>query len=400
MMEILNFLETGLLDFSAWQIVLTVFISVQITLSGVSLFLHREQTHRGIKLHPVIQHFYRFWMWFTTGMLTKDWVAIHRKHHAHCETEEDPHSPQIHGIKKVLFHGVTLYTEERKNQETLDKYGKGTPDDWMERNVYTKFHFYGIFLLAAVDLALFGIIGGAVFAIQVIWIPFFAAGVINGVGHYFGYRNYKTDDSSRNITRFAFFIMGEELHNNHHAFPSSSKFAHKKGEYDLGWYMIKGLNKLGLCEIKKVVPELQIDETQVEFSNETVKAILTHKFNVMQLYIKDVINPNLNSEFESPNKDVKKGIKKYTQQLSLDPQFIKSKRKVKLQYKFEDNQTMQSLMAYKAELQAIWDNNSMSMEEMIEAFKQWCKKAEASGNKMLQDFAASLKQYKLNPYVS
>lgn len=398
-MELLTFLETGLLNFSAWQIVLTVFIGVQITLSGVSLFLHREQTHRGIKLHPVVQHFYRFWTWFTTGMLTKDWVAIHRKHHAHCETEDDPHSPQIHGIKKVLFHGVTLYTEERKNKETLEKYGKGTPDDWIERNIYTRFHYLGILLLAVLDIALFGVIGGLVFAIQIIWIPFFAAGVINGIGHYFGYRNYRTDDSSRNISRFAFFIMGEELHNNHHAFPSSCKFAHKKGEYDIGWFLIKALNKIGLCEIKKVVPELTIDESQVTFSNETVKAILTHKFNLMQLYIKDVIKPNLTAEFSSDCKKEKKGIKKYTQQLSLDPQFIKKKWNNKFQSGFEENQTIQSMMAFKYELQAIWENNSMSMEEMVDAFKQWCQKAEASGNQMLQDFAATLKQYKLQQQV-
>ncbi len=388
MTEFLTFLETGLLNWPAWKIVLTTLIVVQVTLSGVSLFLHREQTHRGITLHPILQHFYRFWTWFTTGMLTKEWVAIHRKHHAYCETETDPHSPQIHGIKKVLFHGVALYTKERKNTETMEKYGQGTPNDWIERNIYTRFHYLGIILLAFVNIALFGVIGLLIYAIQMLWIPFFAAGVINGIGHYFGYRNYRTDDSSRNISRFGFFILGEELHNNHHAFPSSCKFAHKKGEHDIGWYIIRALNKLGLCKIKKVVPELHINERDVEFSGETVKAILTHKFNVLQIYIKDVINPTLTAEFPAQGKALRKMIKKYTNQLSLNPDFVKKK----LQHNFEDSPTMQALLNYKKELQAIWENKTLTMDEMIIAFKQWCHKAEESGNQMLQDFAEKLRK--------
>ncbi len=400
MHPILEFLDGGLLSLSAWQLVLYTFIAVQITLSGVSLYLHREQTHRGIQLHPVIQHFYRFWLWFTTGMLTKDWVAIHRKHHAHCETEDDPHSPQIHGIKKVLFHGVTLYTEERKNTETLKKYGQGTPDDWVERNIYTRFHYLGIVAMALINTALFGVIGLCIFAIQLVWIPFFAAGVINGVGHFAGYRNYRTDDSSRNITRFAFFIYGEELHNNHHAFPSSCKFAHKKGEHDIGWYTIKLLNKFGLCKIKKVVPDLYVDSKNSDFDGDTVKAILTHKFNVLQLYIKDVIKPNLISEYNSTSGAFRKKIKQYTHNLSLDPQFMKSDIKNKWHSYFEDSQSLKSLLQYKEELQAIWDNNAKSMEEMIEDFKAWCTKAEKSGNQLLQDFAQSLSQYKLAAFVA
>lgn len=400
MYPILEFLENGLLNFSAWQIVLYTFIVVQVTLSGVSLYLHREQTHRGIQMNPVIQHFYRFWLWFTTGMLTKEWVAIHRKHHAYCETEDDPHSPQIHGIKKVLFHGVTLYTAERKNQETMEKYGQGTPNDWIERNIYTRFHYLGIVLLAFMNIALFGVIGLLVYAIQMLWIPFFAAGVINGIGHFFGYRNYRTDDSSRNITRFGFFIFGEELHNNHHAFPSSSKFAHRKGEHDIGWYVILLMNKLGLCKIKKVVPELLVDEQTDDFNGETVKAILTHKFNVLQVYIKDVIKPNLANEYANASKAFNKRIKKFTHNLSLDPQFLKTDIKAKWNSYFEESKTLNTLLQYKAELQAIWDNNSKSVDEMIADFKAWCQKAEQSGNEMLQQFANSLRQYKLQPFMA
>ncbi|TDR19299.1 DesA family fatty acid desaturase [Marinicella litoralis] len=399
MYPILDFLQKGLLDFSAWQIALYTFIVVQLTLSGVSLYLHREQTHRGIQLNPVIQHFYRFWLWFTTGMLTKDWVAIHRKHHAFCETEDDPHSPQIHGIKKVLFHGVTLYTKERKNQETLDKYGQGTPNDWIERNIYTRFHYLGILLLAALNFSLFGVIGFLIFAIQIIWIPFFAAGVINGLGHFIGYRNYRTDDSSRNITRFAFFVFGEELHNNHHAFPSSCKFSHKKGEHDIGWYVIRLLNKLGLCQIKKVVPDLYVDDLNSEFDTETVRAILTHKFNVLQVYIKDVIKPNLTAEYQNASSTFRKKIKKYTHNLSLDPQFLKADMRNKWNSYFEDSKSLNNLLQFKEELQAIWESNSKSVDEMIADFKAWCQKAEASGNQLLKEFAASLSQYKLQAFT-
>jgi stearoyl-CoA desaturase (delta-9 desaturase) len=394
MYSLLDFLDKGLLNLSGWQITLITLIAVQITLSGVSLYLHRDQTHRGIKLHPAIAHFYRFWLWFTTGMLTKDWVAIHRKHHAFCETEDDPHSPQVHGIKKVLFDGVGLYTQERKNQETLDKYGQGTPNDWLERNVYTRFHYAGILLLAAVNVTLFGIIGLAVFAIQVAWIPFFAAGIINGLGHFSGYRNYRTDDSSRNLTRFAFFIYGEELHNNHHAFPSSCQFAHKKGEHDIGWYTIRALNKVGLCEIKKTVPQLCIDNDQQDINHETIKALVTHKFNVLQKYINDVIKPQLYQEYAGTSKVMRKKLKKYTRLLSLEKRYLQRKSQ-ELQAQFSGSETLQILLSYKQELQTIWNKRGQSVEEKIEALKIWCQKAEASGIQMLQDFAQSVQKYRL-----
>ncbi len=400
MYQILDFLETGLLNFNGWQIALVTFIGLQVTLSGTSLFLHREQTHRGVILHPALRHFYRFWTWLTTGMLTKEWVAIHRKHHAHCETELDPHSPQIHGIKKVLFHGVQLYTKERKNQATMDKYGVGTPNDWLERNIYSRFHYYGIVLLALIDIALFGVIGLLVFAIQALWIPIAAAGIINGVGHFWGYRNYKTEDTSRNITRFGFLIMGEELHNNHHAFPSSCKFSHKKGEFDVGWGLIKVFEFLGLAEVKKTLPELQSDSHKSDIDSETVKALLTHKFNVLQLYIKDVISPTVVEEYQSASKLIRKKIRQYIKLLSFENRFTHQQLKTKMFQSIEDNKTIQSLIAYKNELRSIWDNKSFNTEEMIEALRQWCSKAEKSGHQALQQFAVRLRSYRLQPITT
>lgn len=400
MNQILDFLENGLLNASTWQIVIMTLIAVQVTLAGVSLFLHREQTHRGIILNPFLRHFFRFWTWFTTGMLTKDWVAIHRKHHAFCETQQDPHSPQIHGIRKVLFHGVNLYTQERKKRETIEKYGKDTPNDWIERNIYTRFHYLGIVLLALTDIALFGVIGLLVYAIQMLWIPFFAAGVINGIGHFTGYRNYRTDDSSRNITRFGFFIMGEELHNNHHAFPSSCKFAHRKGEHDIGWYLIKVLSFLKLCEIKKVVPVLNENSRAETINSDTVKAILTHKFNVLQQYIKDVIKPTVMNEYHDASRKVKKHLNRYMSSLSLDPKFIKKDIRKKISDNIDNSTTINTLIAYKQELQSIWNNNTLSMDEMITAIKDWCQKAEHSGISFLQEFAKKLSTYTLKPVTN
>ena len=309
-MQILDFLQRGLLNFSLTQIIITLLIVTQITILAVTLYLHREQTHKGLKLHPLLQHYFRFHLWMTTGMLTKDWVAIHRKHHANCESEDDPHSPQHYGINKVLFSGVELYTKERRKQETLDKYGKGTPNDWIERHLYSKFHFLGIALMFIIDVLLFGSIGITFWAIQIIWIPFFAAGVINGLGHWAGYRNYSTDDCSTNLSRFGFIIGGEELHNNHHAFPSSCKFSHKKGEYDWGWMVIKALNKVGLAKIKKTVPQLEQSNTTT-LDLDTVKAMLTHKVNLLQVYVKDVVKPAIAEEYNNRTGKFKKSTEKY-----------------------------------------------------------------------------------------
>lgn len=394
-MNILTFLQHGLLNFSLLQIIITLFIATQVTILGVTLYLHRDQTHRGLKLHPVVQHFFRFHLWMTTGMLTKDWVAIHRKHHAKCETENDPHSPQYHGIKTVLYSGVELYTLERENQQTLDKYGKGTPDDWLERNIYTKFHFWGIGLMFLIDVALFGAIGITFWAIQIIWIPFFAAGVINGLGHWAGYRNYSTNDCSTNLTRFALFIGGEELHNNHHAFPSSCKFSHKKGEYDWGWFTIKFLRMLGLAKIKKTVPELEQSKSKNSVDLEAVKAMLTHKVNLLQVYVKDVVKPAIQEEYDVRSSKFKKSSNKLINSMSIDWRFLDDESKDIFKQYINTSPTMETLIKFRDELKEIWDSNGKTTEQMIEAIKEWCNKAEKSGVDVLQAYARKLQTYRL-----
>ncbi len=393
-MNILTFLQQGILNFSLLQLIITLLIVTQITILAVTLYLHRDQTHRGLQLHPIIRHFFRLQLWLTTGMLTKDWVAIHRKHHAKCETQDDPHSPQYYGIKTVLYSGVELYTKERKNKETLDKYGKGTPNDWLERNIYTRFHFLGIFIMLLIDVALFGAIGITFWAIQIVWIPFFAAGVINGLAHWYGYRNYSTEDCSTNISRFGVVIGGEELHNNHHAFPSSCKFAHKKGEYDLGWYVIKALNSVGLAKIKKTVPELEQSNNK-NLDLEAVKAMLTHKVNLLQVYVKDVIKPAISQEYDLRSKQIKQSSDKFLNSMSIDWRFLDDEAKDLFKQYIQTSPTIETIIKYRDELKSIWESNGKTSEQMIEAIRIWCQKAEKSGVKVLQDYALKLQTYRL-----
>lgn len=262
--SILDFVAGGLLQLSWWQLVLVTLVLTHITIVSVTVFLHRSQAHRGLDLHPAIAHFFRLWLWLTTGMVTKEWVAIHRKHHAKCEKEGDPHSPMVYGIEKVMWKGAELYREEAANQETLKRYGHGTPNDWLERNVYSRHPGLGIMLTLIVDVLLFGAAGLTVWAVQMAWIPFWAAGVVNGLGHYIGYRNFSSPDTSTNLFPIGILIGGEELHNNHHAYGTSAKFSSKWYEFDIGWLYIKLMTYLGLAKVRKVAPKLKLEKsTQV-----------------------------------------------------------------------------------------------------------------------------------------
>jgi stearoyl-CoA desaturase (delta-9 desaturase) len=280
---------SGALNLPWWGDLLALLVLVQITIAAVTIYLHRCQAHRALDLHPVVSHFFRFWLWLTTGMITKEWAAIHRKHHAKCETEDDPHSPRILGINRVLFTGVVLYVQESHKPQTMERYGHGTPEDWMERNVYTPLNKWGILLLAALDIWLFGLVPGAlIYGIQVGWIPFWAAGVINGLGHYWGYRNFQTEDDSTNMSPWAFWIGGEELHNNHHAYPTSAKFSIRWYEFDIGWMYIRGLEALGLAKVRKTAPRVKLDPSKIEVDAATLQAVIAHRFDVMKHYAKSM----------------------------------------------------------------------------------------------------------------
>ena len=384
----------GILNLSFWGYVVATLIMVQITMMAVTLYLHRDQAHRAIDLHPALRHFFRFWIWCTSGMLTKEWVAVHRKHHAFCETEDDPHSPQVYGLKKVLLEGAELYKEEAVNEETLEKFGRGAPDDWLERNIYLRFPNAGIVTMVLADLLLFGVPGIIIIAIQMASMPVFAAGVINGIGHYWGYRNFECDDAATNIVPWAFLIGGEELHNNHHAFPTSAKFSVRRWEFDIGWLYIRLFSALGLAKVNRVAPQPVIDSTaDEELDIETLKAIIVNRMHVLRDYTRHVTLPVFRRE-----KQHRKGnrtLRRARVLLVRRPNLLDDHAKARLRALLDDNASLRTVHEFRERLSEIWSGTNVSNEKLLQQLKDWCHEAEASGIQVLQDFAARLRSYQL-----
>ena len=285
---LIQWMGHGLFDLTWWQIVLVTLGLTHITIASVTIFLHRHQAHRALDLHAIPSHFFRFWLWLTTGQVTKEWAAIHRKHHAKCEQAEDPHSPHVHGIKTVLLTGAELYRKESKNLDTMKRYGHGTPDDWIERNLYTRFSWQGVALMLIIDVALFGFIGLTIWAVQMAWIPITAAGIINGAAHYWGYRNFEAHDASTNISPWGILIGGEELHNNHHTYPTSAKLSVKPYEFDIGWVYIRTLEIMGLATVKKTAPRLAYGDIRPVADEKTLEALIANRYEVMAGYARNV----------------------------------------------------------------------------------------------------------------
>lgn len=384
----------GLLNLSFWGYVIATIIFTQITIFGVTVFLHRCQTHRGLEMHPALSHFFRLWMWMTTGMVTKAWVAIHRKHHAKCETEDDPHSPKVLGIRTVLWEGAELYRKEARNQETLDKYGHNTPDDWLERNVYTKRSAKGILVMLFLNVLLFGIPGLCIWAIQMAWIPFFAAGVINGLGHYIGYRNFEVNDTSTNLTPIAVIIGGEELHNNHHTFGSSAKFSFKWWEFDIGWFFICIFKALGLVKVKSLPSKLEVSkEAKSVCDVETVKAVISHRFQVLANYTHDVLMPVLQEERHNASGAARALYDKSKKALIRNDILLDEGDKQSLSDLLADSSALKTVYQYRETLQQVWDRTATSQKELLEALQEWCRQAEATGVKVLTDFVSVLRSY-------
>lgn len=388
---------SGFIELSYISFIIITFALTYLTVLSVTLYLHRFSAHRGFKLHPILQHFFRLWLWITTGMSTKEWTAIHRKHHAKCETAEDPHSPAFKGLATVLFKGVVLYRNEAKNQETMEKYGKGTPNDWLERHVYTRFGgVIGVVTMLLIDFVLFGAIGVAVWAIQMAWIPFFAAGVVNGLGHRIGYRNFETADTSTNLTPWGILLCGEELHNNHHAFPNSPKFSIKWWEFDAGWFWIKLFSWVGLAKVGLVKRDLHTQTGKTEIDWNTVLAILNNRVQVMAQYSKQVINPLINMEKAAAASIAEKRLfRRAKRLLCREKTFIRHRHVERVNLLLKKYSSLQITHSLRVELQAIWQKTSASKQELLSALKEWCQKAEQSGVKKLQEFAKVLKSYTL-----
>lgn len=386
----------GLLDLSLWQYVIVTLVLTHITITSVTIYLHRHQAHRALELHPILSHFFRFWLWLTTGMVTKQWSAIHRKHHARVETPDDPHSPQIAGIRKVLFEGAELYRQEARNEETIKRYGHGAPDDWLERHLYTPYASYGILVMLAVDLVLFGIPGITIWAVQMMWIPFFAAGVINGVGHWAGYRNFETRDSSTNIVPWGVLIGGEELHNNHHAFASSAKFSNKWWELDIGWLYIQILQGLGLARVKKVMPKPVMVRDKGRLDVEALSAILSNRMQVMAQYGRHVVSRVHKEELQKADAASKQLLRRAKSLLVREESLLTPEAQERLESILSRSTTLRTVYHYKRQLQAIWCERTASHERLLHSLQEWCKEAEATGIRALQDFARSLPRYSLS----
>ena len=386
----------GILDLSFWGYVLAAFIMIQITMMAVTLYLHRDQAHRAIDLNPVLRHFFRFWIWCTSGMLTREWVAVHRKHHAFCETPDDPHSPQVYGLKKVLLEGAELYKEEAVKQETLEKFGRGCPDDWLERNIYLRFPNAGIVTLVISCLVLFGVPGIIIIAVQLASMPVFAAGVINGLGHHSGYRNFECDDAATNIVPWGLLIGGEELHNNHHAFPTSAKFSVRKWEFDIGWLYIRLFSVLGLARVNRVAPQPVIDSTPGEEPGvDNLKAIIVNRMHVLRDYTRQVTLPVLKTE-----KSRAKGSRAFRRARILlvrRPNLLDDRAKERLGRLLADNQALKTVHEFREKLSEIWSGANVSNEKLLQQLRDWCRDAEASGIEVLEDFAARIRAYQLSP---
>ncbi|EKD71775.1 MAG: hypothetical protein ACD_46C00102G0003 [uncultured bacterium] len=383
----------GFLNLPWWGDLLALMILTQLTIFSVTLFLHRCQAHRALELHPVISHFFRFWLWLTTGIITKEWAAIHRKHHAKVETDDDPHSPIAKGIKKVFFEGAELYRLEAKNNETLSRYGEGTPNDWLERNLYSRYSIAGVVLMLLIDLFLFGMVGITIWALQMAWIPLFAAGVVNGIGHYFGYRNFESKDASRNIIPIGVFIGGEELHNNHHAYATSAKFSAKWWEIDMGWVMIRFLQALKLAKPKRIMPTPKMLPTKTNIDTDTIKALITYRFQVMARYTREVVLPIWQEEKKRAGKASKDLLARAKVALIRDESLIKATQQTRLAKVLENFQSLRTVYQFRMNLQNIWSRSTASQKELLEAVQEWCQQAEATRIDSLLHFARRLKMY-------
>ncbi|MES2365913.1 MAG: fatty acid desaturase [Pseudomonadota bacterium] len=380
-----------------WGYVLVALALTHVTIAGVTIYLHRHQAHRALELHPIVSHFFRFWLWLSTGMVTKQWAAIHRKHHAKCETPDDPHSPQVLGLKKVFFEGAELYRTESKNQETMDKYGAGTPDDWLEHNVYSRYSGKGIVLMLLINLALFGPIGLTIWAVQMAWIPVTAAGIINGIGHYWGYRNFTCEDASTNISPWGILIGGEELHNNHHAYGSSAKLSNKWYEFDIGWMYIRIMEIFGLAKVKKVAPRVRMAKGKTVCDQDTLQAIITHRYDVLTRFARSVktvyADEMLKLKTSLPQLNEGGMVKKVKHWLHLDAADMREQDKASLSAVLNQSKELATVYAMRQDLAALWARSSATKEQLLAQLQDWCHRAESSGIESLQKFSRKLRCY-------
>jgi stearoyl-CoA desaturase (delta-9 desaturase) len=386
----------GLIDLPWWGYLIAAYILTHITLISVTVFLHRHQAHRGLDMHPIASHFFRLWLWLTTGMVTKEWVAVHRKHHARCETHDDPHSPQIHGLRKVLWQGAELYKKEAANQDTLEKFGYGTPDDWLERHVYSKHSILGIVLLFIVYFSLFGVNGIWMWALQMMTTPFSAAGVINGVGHFLGYRNFENEDASTNIVPWGILICGEELHNNHHTFGTSAKFSYKWWEFDIGWMYIRLLSLVGLVKVRKMAPKMRHTQPK-ELDEASLQAIIANRYALAAKYAK-LAKHTISTEVARLKQDAHlpqiglRPVRRIKIWLKQDAKDTPAADKTRLNAVLSQSPLLNTVYHMRQDLARLWERSNLTREQLLQHLQIWCQRAEQSGIAVLQEFAQRLRR--------
>jgi stearoyl-CoA desaturase (delta-9 desaturase) len=391
-------MQLSLIDLPWWAYVLVTLGLTHVTIASVTIFLHRHQAHRALALHPVASHFFRFWLWLTTGMVTKEWVAIHRKHHATTDTGEDPHSPQIYGIRKVLFEGTELYRVESSNDATIERYGRGTPDDWIERNLYEKHSVLGVGTMLVINLVLFGPIGLTVWAVQMMWIPIFAAGVINGIGHYWGYRNFAPSDASRNILPWGFLIGGEELHNNHHAYITSARFSSRWWEFDVGWIYIRTLEMFHLAKVRKVAPSIYYNTSKTRCDTDTVQAVITHRYDVLAKFaislqrtaVEEIRRLRASVIPELKDSRVLGAVQHWLERSARE---LPETERVVLDQALHSSSVLSTIDSMRHELTALWSRSAASKEQLLKQLEDWCRRAEGSGIGALREFSRTLRCY-------
>ena len=383
---------SGILDLPWWGYILVTLTLTHVTIAGVTIFLHRHQAHRALELGPVPSHFFRVWLWMTTGMITKEWAAIHRKHHAKCETAEDPHSPQVLGLNRVLWTGVFLYVKESRSADTMERYGHGTPDDWLERKLYSPLHKAGIVVMLGIDVALFGIWPGAlIWGVQMVWIPFWAAGVVNGIGHFWGYRNFACADASTNFFPLGILIGGEELHNNHHAFATSAKLSNKWYEFDIGWLYIRLMEMLGLARVKKVAPRPRLGAIRPAIDLDMLQAVVTHRYDVLAKYLK-TLRHLAAEEFDQLRIGAREG-RTMKRLLGEDGAALPAPQKERLTAVLDRSKPLAKAYAMRADLEALWGRSSASHDQLVQQLQDWVARAEHSGIRQLEEFSQRLRCY-------
>jgi stearoyl-CoA desaturase (delta-9 desaturase) len=393
---VVNWLSNGLLGWSWWKVLLFTLAVTHVTIAAVTIFLHRAQAHRALELHAIPSHFFRFWLWLTTGMVTKEWVAIHRKHHAKCETDEDPHSPVAKGIETVFWKGSELYRAEAKNLQTLEKYGHNTPDDWLERNLYTRFSWQGVGVMMVINLALFGALGLTVWAVQMIWIPITAAGIINGIGHYWGYRNFEAHDASTNISPWGIIIGGEELHNNHHTYPTSAKLSVKPFEFDIGWGYIRAMELMGLAKVRKTAPQLKRGELRAQADGKTLEVIIANRYEVMANYAAE-LRRAVAAEMERLKAQGAQNSARWTDMVAARRWLHRDADKIprsvlpQLSKVVDESPALAQFVTMREELRQLWTRTNVSAEQLVVDLQSWCRRAEESGIAALKEFSFNLR---------